>query len=1185
MNKKFSTLVAGLLLATSFGAFAANELQVLQKDFKSGSTYFLTTSADAVTGTKALVVSGAELQMVEWVADGSNTVTEIQEMTKAEREFAMWTVTSKKLSGATTVYEFTNKATGKKLQVSTAAPNAAYTANGVNQFENWITLSTPANAIAAGALTNAAGDNTVTLQSAFVVGDAGIPSGSATNFDAIDATKGKFQTRLLTKITAADRGADNTVLLAALSSAFSGTSGDAATAAEVTAAKEAVAGVDALLTSLKLKRDNFAAYKTFADAVDALTIPAAGATVNAATAESARTAGLAAIATGLVANDYGWKITEADGVSGVVYVANGTGIVAASTAYKKGTIFVTDFAVLPALMPEHEIEVALPLATTAHSVADTDETLYNATFANEFNTGNQKKSEVAAVLGFDGPEAEKNVLADATEGIQLVQRNLLVVGADGKLDRKDPAAALTTGSFKSTTLIMDKKTGKYLVIKPDTYEPSNPNSTYYKFGWADLKPLTSFVGSAVADVAYYGGKDNLAAAYLFDVKYDMNADSLTIQPKFTIKKTSTSSAADTIGTSYTIATNSALVASLKQFSGAVEMTLVDPTAETAYRINTGATASGSGWELTSVPSDVYFIQLITKDAARKTDNEKFYTAGNSLIKGSYEAFNHIPANQWALVKDANGLVTVKNRATAAVFKTFENAQLYKAGGDLVSIYKGDTLKLTSVAPEFKMDSTIGYFAYDAKKNDVLKYQLTYFNELDATKNVGVRKDSTLFVDKSGEGIWFQMKVADAAAEYGADAIKDVSKKLKKATYTIDAIVNGKAYKVVMENGKYAISDKSSGKDAVKFDVKELMHKDLCWYVLNDLTNTDTKVSVDDNTLNLFNESIDETRTSMFALTQGAAPQYRRFGETVTDGIAKNDTAYVEFFKANEPNRFLYENSANIVAENGTEFTKDSLNFLGMYNKADMKRNASIFVDTAYVRNDTIKPLYMLALGVQFTEGKADVPCPDHGMTCEHAIHGYSSYTEGRYLVALNDSTANNPSAMYQGNVRLAFVPAKHIADTLVINRSEFTGVKDKTDKDSLIVNGTNMTAATFAFHLVNDDPADFYMETVDGQYVRIHNGVPVLVTDIEDATIFNVNKTNETPTANEGVNASTISVIAKDGAVIISGAQGKKVVITNVLGQTVANTVISSDMAEIAAPAGVVVVAVEGEAAVKAIVK
>ena len=76
-----------------------------------------------------------------------------------------------------------------------------------------------------------------------------------------------------------------------------------------------------------------------------------------------------------------------------------------------------------------------------------------------------------------------------------------------------------------------------------------------------------------------------------------------------------------------------------------------------------------------------------------------------------------------------------------------------------------------------------------------------------------------------------------------------------------------------------------------------------------------------------------------------------------------------------------------------------------------------------------------------------------------------------------------------------------------------------------------------------------------------------------------------TPTANDGINASEVSIVATEGAVIINGAAGKKVTITNVLGQTIANTVISSDNATISALAGVVVVAVEGEAAVKAIVK
>ena len=75
------------------------------------------------------------------------------------------------------------------------------------------------------------------------------------------------------------------------------------------------------------------------------------------------------------------------------------------------------------------------------------------------------------------------------------------------------------------------------------------------------------------------------------------------------------------------------------------------------------------------------------------------------------------------------------------------------------------------------------------------------------------------------------------------------------------------------------------------------------------------------------------------------------------------------------------------------------------------------------------------------------------------------------------------------------------------------------------------------------------------------------------------------PVANEDITTSSVKVTTTEGKVIIAGAQGKKVTISNVLGQTVANAVLSSDKAEISTPSGVVIVAVEGEAAVKAIVK
>jgi hypothetical protein len=77
------------------------------------------------------------------------------------------------------------------------------------------------------------------------------------------------------------------------------------------------------------------------------------------------------------------------------------------------------------------------------------------------------------------------------------------------------------------------------------------------------------------------------------------------------------------------------------------------------------------------------------------------------------------------------------------------------------------------------------------------------------------------------------------------------------------------------------------------------------------------------------------------------------------------------------------------------------------------------------------------------------------------------------------------------------------------------------------------------------------------------------------------------PTSNESIAdaAEGIKVIAGNGTIEIQGAAGKMVSVTNVLGKSIANTVLTSDNATIAAPAGIVVVSVEGEEAVKAVVK
>ena len=66
-------------------------------------------------------------------------------------------------------------------------------------------------------------------------------------------------------------------------------------------------------------------------------------------------------------------------------------------------------------------------------------------------------------------------------------------------------------------------------------------------------------------------------------------------------------------------------------------------------------------------------------------------------------------------------------------------------------------------------------------------------------------------------------------------------------------------------------------------------------------------------------------------------------------------------------------------------------------------------------------------------------------------------------------------------------------------------------------------------------------------------------------------------TANEEIATSSVIVAGTNGAVVVKGAEGKNVIVSTILGKVVANEVVSSDNATIAAPQGVVVVSVDGE--------
>ena len=230
---------------------------------------------------------------------------------------------------------------------------------------------------------------------------------------------------------------------------------------------------------------------------------------------------------------------------------------------------------------------------------------------------------------------------------------------------------------------------------------------------------------------------------------------------------------------------------------------------------------------------------------------------------------------------------------------------------------------------------------------------------------------------------------------------------------------------------------------------------------------------------------------------------------------------------------------------------------------------------------------------------------EHGV-CPHAIK--TPLVKGRFLINLIDTAYaykqdhlhNNPYINMveadENKAKLSFVEGIHVGDTLYITRKGGEVVK-------LAMDSPAFNVAKFAFRYVDNKAGSFkiqtqykeyeesnlkdFEESADNEgYLRWVNGTVVVTNSYTNGETFNMEENYDgEAVANEDITTSSISVVATNGAVIIKGAAGKKVTISNVLGQTVANTVISSDSATISAPAGVVVVAVEGEAAVKAIVK
>ena len=391
----------------------------------------------------------------------------------------------------------------------------------------------------------------------------------------------------------------------------------------------------------------------------------------------------------------------------------------------------------------------------------------------------------------------------------------------------------------------------------------------------------------------------------------------------------------------------------------------------------------------------------------------------------------------------------------------------------------------------------------------------------------------------------------------------------------------------------------------------------------------------------------ETRTSSFTVEKYDTPLYRRFNREILGESATDGRDSLRFFENVRKEYLMDENNrdgglmdANVnylgmwTADKATglAFQIDT----AWVNRGNGDIKPQYLISVAHNDADLVPGKDCTESGPHFDiHGN-----PTDAAHCIHATPSVPGFERAKYLVSFQDSVdvygQDKPYADITGGyTRVGFVEGIRVADTLWILPAEFKALaNDKIDFAALnkankaltdagkvgfknLLTGDEHKNYTWSFRYVTPNDAlsattetpqnSFLFESnnydneeiapENAAWLKIQNGCVVLTDDKstfsnaktggDGALVFNVvNKADdELATDNETIATSEVAVIAGEGQVRIANAAGKKVVITNILGQTVANTVITSDNAIIAAPQGVIVVAVEGEEAVKAIVK
>ncbi|SEF62217.1 DUF6383 domain-containing protein [Parabacteroides chinchillae] len=517
----------------------------------------------------------------------------------------------------------------------------------------------------------------------------------------------------------------------------------------------------------------------------------------------------------------------------------------------------------------------------------------------------------------------------------------------------------------------------------------------------------------------------------------------------------------------------------------------------------------------------YYIKVTTGD------NKDKYVVINypSTAKAFGAASPYVASTQWAVEKLANGNYNIFNRELKD--EKFANGMaIYEDGANGYKMVNGAYSFIFEEAPA--TDEFVGYKHFTAAELKNLSVALQFNSSLGTDAMVYV-KDSILHAAADADATTFKLKVANAGTVKFGD-------NLTREAYILTEFLGDKVLGYDRTNEVFKLTKRADGKrDTVAVVFRATPVKDQ--YQLITLMGSDVydanNMKTFDNTV-LFNvDTLQATFSGTEAKMVAAKVNSQVLG---TFTVTTPDLPEWVNVSNSTPAHMTINSAANsslaiTMAADGSGVLKGESDLKAGYAADDFK----LYVDTACMENVAEPKFYFT------TTRNVDAEKIEEGIA--------------NYMIVNKDN-------------KVVFVEAKQY------------GI----GKDTLIVGKDSTMAPKAQFMFANTKTAGEYKvyNVGSASYLRQVNGA--LVLDVAANALPVTVTTVDTPTGNESTEANTISVVAGEGNVTVYGAAGKAVTVSNVLGQKT-TIVATSDSEVIAAPQGVVIVAVEGEAAVKAVVK